>query len=223
MCPLKGSTHDDSSISSSYYGFSQTTATKDPEFADVQRKGTSWQHEAKKGEAEIGSRARRRAWGRTWPWCPHSMGYLHHLHVLLLHLCQARQHFQSLSWAAGKEKEALRAKSAMHIPLQFAVHMELLMQVHITLVFLDGRRLQLFQKNIESIYPSKIKYRRKETNSYRTCLHSVSASLTQNWEIKPPGNWWKKLYEPHLAYFKLIQMLHVAFPQLTFFKDAKLP
>lgn len=43
----------------------------------------------------------------------------------------------------------------MHFPLQFAVHMELLAQVRITLIFVDGRRLQLFQKNIESIYPSK--------------------------------------------------------------------
>lgn len=83
------------------------------------------------------------------------MNYLHHLHVLLLQLCQARQHFQSLSWAARKEKETLRAKSAMHFPLQFAVHMELLAQVRITLIFVDGKRLQLFQKNIESIYPSK--------------------------------------------------------------------
>lgn len=30
--------------------------------------------------------------------------------------------------------------------------------------------LQLFQKNIESIYPSKIKYRRERRNSYRSCL-----------------------------------------------------
>lgn len=138
----------------------------------MQRKGTSWQHLAKKGEAERRSRALCRAWGRTWPWCPHSMGYLHQLHVLLLQLCQARQNFQSLSWTARKEKETLRAKSAMHFLLQFVVHMELLMRVHVTLIFLDGRRLQLqlLQKNTESIYPSKMKYRRKETNSYITYL-----------------------------------------------------
>lgn len=85
--------------------------------------------QARGGEAERGSRALCRAWGRTWAWCPHSMGYLHHLHVLLLQLCQARQHFQSLSWAATKEKETLRAKSAMHFPLQFAVQMESLVRV----------------------------------------------------------------------------------------------
>lgn len=134
----------------------------------AQRKGTCWQHLAKRGEAERRIRALCRACGRTWPWCPHSMGYLHHLHVLLSRLSQAHQHFQSLSWAARKEKETLRGKSAMHFHLQFAVHMELLTRVHITLIFLD-RRLQLFQKNIESIYPSKIKYRRKQTATERVC------------------------------------------------------
>ena len=112
---------------------------KGSEFAALQRKGITAAPAGTTKPKRRGGRDRERDSAAQCQRGPGSdllptrrWGYLHHVHVLLSQFVQAGQHFQSLSRKARKEKKTLRAKFAMHFPLQFAVHMELLVEVHIT-------------------------------------------------------------------------------------------
>lgn len=94
------------------------------------------QKEGKQRDRER-DRAAKHQWGPGGGALPtRCWGYLHYIHMLLSQFVQAGQHFQSLSREARKEKKTLRAKFAMHFPLQFAVHMELLCEFTL-LIFVD--------------------------------------------------------------------------------------
>lgn len=88
-------------------------------------------------------------------------GYLHYVHALLSQFVQAGQHFQSLSWEARKEKKDSKSKVCNVFPFTIcSIYGITCASSHYSDICWLLQKyifLQLFQKNIESIYPSKVK------------------------------------------------------------------